>query len=238
MNKQPKKFLTFSYDDGVTQDARLVELFNKYGMKATFNINSGSLGAAGKIVLSGITVNHSRISKQDLCSVYEGHEVAGHTLTHPNLADVETDAEVIRQVEADRLQLSELCGYEVTGFAYPFGLDNDCVRVPELLRTHTGIHYARTVLSTHRFELPKDPMRLHPTVYHLDWDKLFSLGEQFLSLQTEEKQIFYVWGHSYEFDTHDTWGKFEEFLRMMSGKPDIAYVTNRDALLAESGGPL
>ncbi len=37
------KYLTFSYDDGVTQDIRLIELFNKYGMKATFNINSGLL---------------------------------------------------------------------------------------------------------------------------------------------------------------------------------------------------
>ncbi|HNX14524.1 MAG TPA: polysaccharide deacetylase, partial [Oscillospiraceae bacterium] len=32
-----KKAVTFSYDDGVTQDIRLIELFNKYGMKATFN---------------------------------------------------------------------------------------------------------------------------------------------------------------------------------------------------------
>ena len=34
------KRLTFSYDDGVTQDRRLVPLLNRYGMKATFNINS------------------------------------------------------------------------------------------------------------------------------------------------------------------------------------------------------
>ena len=38
------KFLTFSFDDGVTQDVRLIELFNKYGMKATFNLNSELLG--------------------------------------------------------------------------------------------------------------------------------------------------------------------------------------------------
>ena len=34
------KAVTFSYDDGVVQDKRLAEIFNKYGIKATFNFNS------------------------------------------------------------------------------------------------------------------------------------------------------------------------------------------------------
>ena len=34
------KAITFSYDDGVTQDIRLIELLNKYNLKCTFNINS------------------------------------------------------------------------------------------------------------------------------------------------------------------------------------------------------
>jgi peptidoglycan/xylan/chitin deacetylase (PgdA/CDA1 family) len=43
-----KKALTFSYDDGVLQDIRLIELFNKYGMKATFNLNSEKLGTPAR----------------------------------------------------------------------------------------------------------------------------------------------------------------------------------------------
>ena len=35
------KVLTLSYDDGVVQDIRLIEILNKYGIKATFNINTG-----------------------------------------------------------------------------------------------------------------------------------------------------------------------------------------------------
>ena len=39
--KDGKRYaLTFSYDDGCAQDRRLVELFNKYGMKCTFNFYS------------------------------------------------------------------------------------------------------------------------------------------------------------------------------------------------------
>lgn len=32
--------MTFSYDDGVVQDRRLVELFNRYHVKGTFNLNT------------------------------------------------------------------------------------------------------------------------------------------------------------------------------------------------------
>ena len=34
-----RKAFTLSYDDGITQDRRLVELFNRCKVKATFNLN-------------------------------------------------------------------------------------------------------------------------------------------------------------------------------------------------------
>ena len=48
------KRLTFSYDDGVTQDRRLVPLLNRYGMKATFNINSELLNKKGTLRVGGV----------------------------------------------------------------------------------------------------------------------------------------------------------------------------------------
>ena len=35
------KVLTMSYDDGRLEDRRLVELFNRYGIRGTFNLNGG-----------------------------------------------------------------------------------------------------------------------------------------------------------------------------------------------------
>ena len=52
------KALTFSYDDGVTQDQRLISLFNKYGLKATFNLNSELLGKPGSLLREDVTVAH------------------------------------------------------------------------------------------------------------------------------------------------------------------------------------
>ena len=48
-----KKAVTFSYDDGVTQDIRLIEIFNRYGLRATFNLNSGLLGGMNALIRGG-----------------------------------------------------------------------------------------------------------------------------------------------------------------------------------------
>ena len=233
------KALTFSYDDAVTQDIRLIELFNKYNMKATFNINSDLLGREGHLIREEVRVNHTKHKPEDIKSIYEGHEVAVHTLTHPNLLNIsntlseeESRKEIIRQVEQDRIQLSELCGYEVVGMAYPCGGNCYDDRVSGIIRDFTGVKYARTTRSTFSFDQQKELLQFHPTVYHhREMDKMFELGEQFLALQPDVPQVYYVWGHAYEFDIHDDWARFEAFLEMMSGREDICYCTNREALL-------
>ena len=79
------KAVTFSYDDGVTQDIRLAELFHKYGLKATFNLNYNKLGKEGALVREGWSVNHTKNAPADVPHIYAGHEIAGHTLDHPRL---------------------------------------------------------------------------------------------------------------------------------------------------------
>lgn len=225
-----KKAITFSYDDGVTQDIRLIELFNKYGLKCTFNLNSGTLGQTAELIREGVRVNHTKIAPDKVRSVYEGHEVATHSVTHPYLTRL-TDEEIVREIEEDRIKLSELVGYDVVGHAYPMG---DCdERVASLLRDRTGVKYARTVVSTHSFDLQPDNLfLLDPTVYHhREMDEMFRLGEEFLSLKTDEPKLFYIWGHAYEFDIHNEWHRFEEFLEMISGRADIFYGTNKECII-------
>ena len=224
-----KKAITFSYDDGVTQDIRLIELFNKYGMKCTFNLNSGLLGKPGQLLREGVDVRHDKIAPDRVRGVYEGHEVATHAVTHPYLTRL-TDEEIVREIEDDRIRLSELVGYDVIGHAYPMG---DCdERVARILRDRTGVKYARTVKSTYNFDLQKNMYLFDPTVYHhREMDEMFRLGEEFLKLDTDEPKLFYIWGHAYEFDIHNDWKRFEEFLEMISGREDVFYGTNRECLL-------
>ena len=224
------KALTFSYDDGVTQDQRLIALFNKYGLKATFNLNSGLLGKPGSLIRQEVTVAHVKPRASEVPGIYAGHEVAAHTLTHPTLTTC-TDEEIIRQVYEDAKALSELVGIPVDGMAYPGGGVNYDDRVAELIRTHTSMKYARTTESNGRFDLQTDLFRFHPTVYHMDMDAMEALGERFLALSPDRPQLFYIWGHAYEFDIGNTWDRFERFCARMVGHDDIFYGTNREVLL-------
>lgn len=224
-----KKAITFSYDDGVTQDIRLMELFNKYGLKCTFNLNSGFLGQSGELLREGVYVRHDKIAPELVRGVYEGHEVATHAVTHPDLTKL-SDEEIIREIEDDRIRLSELVGYDVVGHAYPFGTCDR--RVADILDTRTGVKYARTVKSTYNFDIQTDLQLFNPTVYHhREMDEMFRLGEKFINLKTDEPKLFYIWGHAYEFDIHNDWKRFEEFLEMISGREDIFYGTNAECLL-------
>lgn len=222
-----KKAITFSYDDGVTQDVRLAALLHKYGLKATFNINSGLLGQEGYIKFGDLGATHTKVCARDVRAIYEGHEIAAHTLVHKNLTTLPNE-EVIREVEQDRLALCELAGYTVVGMAYPCGGENNNEHVASLIRQNTGICYARTITCTESFLPPDNLWRLNPTVFHLDFDKMAALAERFL--RQEKAGLFYIWGHSYEFDIFNNWDAFEDFCRMVSGHADVFYGTNRQVL--------
>lgn len=225
------KYVTFSFDDGVTQDKRLIDLFNKYGLKCTFNLNSSLLGLKGGWEVGEKWLSHNKVSPSEVKDVYTGHEVAVHTLTHPNLTG-EADETVAYQVEEDRKKLSQLVGYDVCGMAYPCGGVNNDDRVAGIIKTQTGVKYARTITSSYSFDLPQNLHRLDPTVYICEPEKMFDLAEKFIDLKTDEPKIFYVWGHSYEFDIMDymKWEKFEAFCKLISGKKDIVYGTNTEVL--------
>lgn len=225
------KAVTFSYDDGVTQDVRLIELLNKYNLKCTFNLNSQLLGTGKIVKRRGKNVSHYKIQPIDVKKVYEGHEIAVHTLSHPNLVNC-YEEEIIRQVEKDRLALSELAGYEVVGMAYPSGMINCDDRVADVIRKHTGVKYARTISDTNNFDVQEDLLQYHPTVYHLNFEKMMALGQAFIELKPEKPQVFYIWGHSYEMDySEDYWLQLEEFFKLISNREDIFYGTNKEVLL-------
>ena len=224
------KCLTFSFDDGITQDKRMIDILDKYGLKCTFNLNSALLGLKGGWEQEGKWLSHNKISPLEVKETYVGHEVAVHTLTHPNLT-AEADDTVVYQVEEDRKQLSRLVGYEVCGMAYPCGGVNNDERVAGLIKNHTDVRYARTISPTYSFALPKNLYQINPTAFVGD-DKLFELAEQFINAKEDEDLLFYIWGHAYEFDLRDEipWERFEEFCRLISGKKDIFYGTNKEVL--------
>ena len=228
-----KKAITFSYDDGTTQDIRLIELLNKYGLKCTFNINSGLLGTDKMLVRDGMRISHYKIAPHRLREVYEGHEVAVHTLTHPKLISC-SDDEIVRQVEDDRIALEEMVGYEIRGMAHPAGSQFVDKRVEDVIKDRTKILYARGTDCSHSFDIPTYLYHFKPTVYHLDFDKMTELGKEFLSMTPDEPKLFYIWGHTFEMDYDSlNWHRLEEFFKLISGHDDIFYGTNSEVLLGK-----
>lgn len=227
-----KKAVTFSFDDGVVQDIRLVEILNKYNLKGTFNLNSAKLGLPSdpwKVEWGEIPRPILNVSK--IKPLYVGHEVAVHTLTHPNLTTL-NDETVIYQVDEDRKKLEEIFGYPVVGMAYPCGGVNNDARVAKLIQENTPIRYARTITSTLTFDLQKgNLLQFNPTLHFLN-EKTEEIVDKFLALETDEPQLLYIWGHSYELDYSESrWERFENLCKKLSGKADIFYGTNKEVLL-------
>lgn len=216
------KALTLSYDDGVDLDRRLIGLMQRHGLKGTFNINSGLYAPEDKVYPAG--AYHRRMTRQACLDVYadSGMEVAVHTLTHPFLEKL-PPVLCAQEVLQDRRNLESDFGGLVQGMAYPFGSYSDSVL--DTLRS-CGIVYSRTTVSTGRFDLPADWLLLHPTCHHND-PQLMALADKFLSGDAFGRPaMFYLWGHSYEFERDDNWHVIEAFAEKMGGRSDVWYATN------------
>jgi peptidoglycan/xylan/chitin deacetylase (PgdA/CDA1 family) len=227
-----KKAITFSFDDGVLQDIRTIEILDKYGLKATFNLNSGKFGTKNPYETNGRIVERTLIEPTQVKELYKKHEVAVHTVGHFNLTELPLSC-VSWQVEKDREMLESLTGKEIRCMAYPCGGVNNNDAVAETIKATTKIRFARTITSTYSFDLQENLFRFNATVHFRD-ERLFDLVEEFLALQTEEPKLFYIWGHTYELDSMDgAWERFEKLCCMISSKDDIFYGTNGEVLLCK-----
>lgn len=223
-----KKAFTLSYDDGIEQDKRLIALLNQYGVKATFNLNTGLFGAKGKVVAGKREAEHNKISESEIASTYVGHEIAAHGQFHQLMYGMD-HARCTEEILTCRKKLEQIAKEPVTGYAYAFGaVDN---RIVHAVRT-CGITYGRTIDATHGFDIPQDFLRWNPSCHHDD-PKLFELSEKFLSDESYfslygPAKLFYVWGHSYEFDQNDNWHHIERFLEKIAGEDTVWYAANQE----------
>lgn len=216
------KVITFSYDDGVVQDIRLINIFNKYGLKGTFNINTGLYLAEDSE--RERFYGRMKLSEAQKLYIDSGHEVAVHALTHPFLEQLRDD-EVLDEILSDRKNVENQYKIIARGMAYPYGTYNR--RIIELLNS-LGICYSRTVKSTEKFSLPEEWLELHPTCHHNN-PNLMALADKFVNESPRYKScnwMFYIWGHSYEFDDNNNWEVIEKLAEYVSFKDDVWYATN------------
>ena len=223
------KAVTFSYDDGVSQDLKLSDILEKYQIKATFNLNAEKLR-----VKNGL--------KKDEIQEYilnRGHEIAVHGSNHRAEGTLRP-IEGIQDVLNCRLELEERFGLIIRGMAYPdtgisyFTNGAKYESIKNYLQ-ELDIVYSRTLGGDNNsFNLPQDWHAWMPTAHHNN-PNLFDYIEQFLGIDLSkdaiyvarrQPRLFYLWGHSYEFDRDGNWDRLEKICEKLSGKEDTWYATN------------
>jgi hypothetical protein len=207
-----KHAVTFSYDDGRDHDRRLVDIFNCYGFKGTFHLNSGSLDKPGYV------------REGEVSALYTGHEIAAHTVSHPFMSSQPPEA-VLSELLEDRRKLEQLAGYPVRGFSYPFG-DAGGEAVP--LAKAAGVDYARTVVSTNGFHFPDNFLLWHPTCH--DKGAMETLPRFLRQSSWNVLRLLYIWGHSYEFEDGGGWAAFEELCGKLKDIPGCWFATNVEVM--------
>lgn len=212
------KALTLSYDDGVDTDIRLIEIMRANGLKGAFNINSESFPVDG--------CGSQRImDREQLLKAYSdsGMEIACHSCTHPYLERIPAPRATY-EIMKDRDNLEKLFGCLVRGMALPFGTYND--EVLEIAK-YCGMEYCRITDGVGGMSIPENPLLWRPTCHH-NHPELFNLLDRFLAPESPANfpKIFYLWGHSYEFEGDNNWDRIEEFARRAGGHENVWYATN------------
>ena len=104
----PPVWVSLTFDDTFADQMNVLDIVRPFGMKVTLYVNSARIGEPTYMT-----------EAQLKAFAAEGHEIAGHTVTHPTLPAVDED-EQRRQICNDRLALLER-GLDVRSFAYPHG---------------------------------------------------------------------------------------------------------------------
>lgn len=240
-----KKYVTFSFDDGIEQDKKLIALMKKYKLKGTFNISSGILGkhqvvagfkTFGFMEQEEYTKRHSwmsyvpqyRIRKNEIVKVYEGFEVASHAYRHESFGTIKKE-KMQESVDLDLYNLEQIVGYKIRGHAYAKGAASKAAQ--DYLK-QKGIVYARNTRSSNNFFFPESPLNFSPTCSHTS-KKVFHLIDEFLAREpVDDDMMLYIWGHGYECDynTADaSWEKIEKIFSQISSHKELTYCTNIEA---------
>lgn len=226
----PKKYFTMSFDDGTTQDLKIIEILKKYNCYAcSFNINTGLYGADWTESVSqmcGKPVDHIRFTEEQVKSgIYDGFDLQGHTRNHSLLENYNNyPLQIIKEVEGNANDIKNINGYKPVGMAWPGSDTTYDDKTIEAVLKYTNIRFARCVATTGTFDLPTQFMKWKATSTFSN-PELLSLAQKFIDAPCTENMLFYVWGHGFNLDVEDLYDEFEQLIKMITENKDIVCVS-------------
>ena len=214
------KIVSLSFDDGTIYDKRFIDLLNKYGLRATFNLNSGLKDFIWYYEDKPIR----RLNLEESKEIYKGHEVASHSLTHPYFSSLDEKRQ-IREVEEDILNLEKIFSRKIEGFAFPFIDQTEAYKKKK--KNNIDLKYIRCSIFTEKI-LPKD--RYHVGINALYDDKdIYEKLERYKS-NILPNSLFVIAGHSYEFEVKNDWEKIENLLKYLKDNDELLVLPLIDAI--------
>ena len=223
------KALSFNYDDGVIEDRELIKIFDRYNMKATFNLSIGK----------ALKKPERFIQPAEIKTLYKNHEVASHGYLHRTMTLL-GDRSLEEEIALNQVEIAKIIGNPPPGFAYPYGRFTSAkapARVVEALAKHKLL-YARTCKMAGNFDLPQDLLQWHPYCHH---NNTKGVAKKFLDYKAEKMSVLIIWGHSYEFAAKvnkktgktrpENWKFIENLCKELANKPEIWYATMGDIAL-------
>ncbi len=200
------KALTFSFDDGAygsekAGDKRLKMIFEKYGIKSTWNIISSR-------------ITDSFMTNSAPHYLAGGDELANHGYQHRRMS-VENEAETINgtvfqpmtlddckyEIGHGAERLNELFGISPTGFIWPYGAPtkrSDYAQILEYISS-LGVKYVRPTEVNGSFEFPQDWYNWKQSARITNANQ--QMLTNYLALSPLDKtglKQFSIWGHAYE----------------------------------------
>lgn len=214
------KIVSLSFDDGTIYDERFIELLNKYNLKATLNLNSGLKDFVwyyeGKPI--------KRLDLEKVKDIYEGHEVASHSLTHPYFSSLKKE-EIEKEVKEDINNLTAIFERDIAGFAFPF--HDQTEQNIQTVKDTVNLDYIRYSFLTDTYS-PKDRYHIPINALYDDSD-IYEKLEEFKKNDLENS-LFVIAGHSYEFEMKDDWDKIEKLLSYLKNDTEITVLPLKDAV--------
>ena len=210
------KTFVFAIDDGTIFDKKTIAIFNKYGIKATFNLNSG----LQDFVWNKDWLEVRRLRLEENKDIYNGHEVASHSLTHPFLTSL-SDEDVYREVKEDIDNLRNIFGRDIESFSFPFdGYDERTINIIKSL----GITHIILPDIDDSFSYPPDTYHIKVTSWNID-DALDKVKR---FIEDEETELFVYLSHSYDYEYDNSYDKLEELCKIVSENEDIRIINIKD----------
>ncbi len=193
-----------SWDDGHPKDIQLLELLREFPkIPAIFYIPV-------------INFERKLLSNEDIKIISSYYEIGGHTYTHKALTLLPKDS-VMPEIIEGKKHLEALIGKKIKSFCYPKGRYNEYVKSKV---SQAGFEEARTtrVLS---ILPPDDPLETHTTIHiyqrkEYNGENWLNMAYKFFNKAKETNGYFHLWGHSWEIDRDENWGKLKELLKYIN----------------------